>query len=130
MNFDYVINIDDNSTTLFFNVDLLKDYFPNSIVLSYENTEDFLDVFEDKIHAEKKTCLLLLDINMPNQYGFHLIDQLEETYPDLENIYIIMLTSSTLKSDVEKSTRFKNVIAYLEKPLSVVKLRDAIVDLK
>ena len=68
--------------------------------------------------------LLLLDLNMPVKFGYEVLEELEEEIPDMDEFHVIILTSSNLMRDLERSSRFPNVIGYVEKPLTLKKLND------
>jgi response regulator of citrate/malate metabolism len=126
--YDRIILIDDDSTTNFYHKDLLGEIFPNVEIFIFENGSDFLDRLNAEMlngSNELKT-LVLLDINMPGIWGLDLLNNLEEDFDNLEQIDIIMVSSSTLKSDVEKSSRYRSVLGYLEKPLTIEKIKSTL----
>ena len=61
---------------------------------------------------------------MPEKQGSDVVEELEEDADNLNDLDIILLSSSNLKVDVEKSTRFSNIIGFIEKPLTIEKLMD------
>ncbi len=126
MNYDYIIIVDDNPTTVFYSIDVAKDFSPESEIASFQNPLDFLKEFDNIMLLNKPKCLLLLDVNMPEIRGFEMMEDLEENYDAFSEVDVLIVSSSNLKSDQEKATRFANVIGYIEKPISVVKLRNAI----
>ncbi|MGH9345486.1 MAG: response regulator [Terriglobia bacterium] len=69
--------------------------------------------------------LILLDVCMPKMNGFDLVEQIRE-YPDLENITIMMLSSSGLRGDAVRCRELR-VAAYLTKPVGQKELHDAVV---
>ncbi len=121
MNFKTIIIVDDNPTTIFYNQDVVADMFPDVEILTFENPEEFLKVVKLNFEKFNEEALLLLDINMPQLQGFELLAHLEEDIETL-NLNVIMVTSSTLKSDIEKSTRFTNIIGFIEKPINETKI--------
>jgi two-component system nitrate/nitrite response regulator NarL len=66
--------------------------------------------------------LIFLDVNMPIMDGFEFLNAKSESNicPDVP---IVILTSSSRPTDKEKASKFKNVIDYLEKPLSYDKIQ-------
>ncbi len=126
MNYNKIFLIDDNSTTLFYNQDVVSEYSPSSEVISFEDPDEFMRVYKEKYSTEKDPMLLLLDINMPQKLGYELLEELEEVYEDLENLHVLMVTSSNLRNDVEKSSRFLSVLGYIEKPLTVTKINNVL----
>jgi CheY-like chemotaxis protein len=129
MKFDKIILVDDNPTTIFYNTDIISDFDKNAQILSFQNELEFLK-FIDKENKTLKdeNVLLLMDINMPNNTGFEIIAELEENYDTLNNFLTLIVTSSNLKSDYEKATRFQQIKGYIEKPLTVEKLSSVLKD--
>jgi CheY-like chemotaxis protein len=60
--------------------------------------------------------LILLDINMPELDGWEFLEAIQ---PLQKTIFVVMVTSSVDSRDRKKSKTFKQVIDYVEKPLSV-----------
>lgn len=122
--YNRIILIDDDSTTNFYHKDLLGEIFPEVKIFVFENGNDFLDQLNSgklNQYGGLKT-LVLLDINMPDIWGLDLLNNLDEDYENIEYMDVIMVSSSKLKSDVEKSSRYNSVLGYLEKPLNVDKI--------
>lgn len=122
--YDRIILIDDDGTTNFYHKDLLGEIFPEGEIFVFENGNDFLDHLNSgklNQNGDLKT-LVLLDINMPEIWGLDLLNNLDEDYDNIEYMDIIMVSSSKLKSDVEKSSRYNSVLGYLEKPLNIDKI--------
>jgi response regulator of citrate/malate metabolism len=122
--YDRIILIDDDGTTNFYHKDLLGEIFPEGEIFVFENGNDFLDQLNSgklNQNGDLKT-LVLLDINMPEIWGLDLLNNLDEDYDNIEYMDIIMVSSSKLKSDVEKSSRYNSVLGYLEKPLNIDKI--------
>ncbi|MGH9404078.1 MAG: response regulator [Terriglobia bacterium] len=69
--------------------------------------------------------LILLDVCMPSTDGFDVVQQIRE-YRNLENITIMMLSSSGFRGDAMRC-RELGVAAYLTKPVGQRELRDAVV---
>lgn len=116
-----IVIVDDNPTTVFYNRDLLEELYPNSVISSFENATLFVTDVMEKPNKYDEGALILLDINMPDLLGYEVLEKLEEELDELL-MDVIMVTSSNLKSDVEKSTRFNNIIGYIEKPLTEEKI--------
>ena len=122
--YNRIILIDDDRTTNFYHKDLLGEIFPEVKIFVFENGNDFLDQLNSgklNQYGGLKT-LVLLDINMPDIWGLDLLNNLDEDYENIEYMDVIMVSSSKLKSDVEKSSRYNSVLGYLEKPLNVDKI--------
>ncbi|MEZ4722718.1 MAG: response regulator [Flavobacteriales bacterium] len=122
MNFRRIIIIDDDDASLLVNKECVNEMFPNTEIIVYKDSEEFLnDALKSEAWFEEHT-LALLDINMPGYFGYEVLEELEENIDHMENFSAIMVTSSTLKRDLERSTRFSCIIGYIDKPLSVEKL--------
>ena len=52
---------------------------------------------------------------MPEKFGYEVMEELEEEIDNLDELYVLILTSSNLVRDRERSSRFPNVIGYIEK---------------
>lgn len=70
----------------------------------------------------KRPDLVLLDINMPEVDGFEVLNAMKAD-PELSNIPVVMLTSSTADEDVAKSYA-SGASTYIEKPVDDQKLKD------
>jgi len=114
--------LDDNETTNFYHLDVISDSLPGTELLSFTSADAFIEHYKT---AEATRALLLLDINMPDKQGFEVIETLEEAGADLDDLDIIMVSSSNLKIDREKATRYPNVIGFIEKPLTAQNLYNA-----
>lgn len=129
MSFNRVIIVDDNETSVFLNSDVVEEVYPNIEVISFTNSQEFLDAcFGNRIWFEEST-LVLLDINMPGKFGFDVLDELEEELEDLNQMKFLMVTSSTLKRDMECANRYDFMIDFLVKPLNENSLRKALTKL-
>lgn len=71
-----------------------------------------------------KASVIFLDLNMPVKSGFDVLKEIKAT-PAIENIPVVILTTSTSPADIEMS---KNLGAklYIRKPTNVGGLRKAI----
>jgi len=126
MSYKLVFLVDDNPTTIFYNQDVISDFNPEAEIISFENPNDFIKNYGEKYNKSEEAMLLLLDVNMPQKLGYELLEELEENFDDFTNLDVLMVTSSNLKTDLEKSSRFLCVLGYIEKPLTVVKLNKAL----
>jgi CheY-like chemotaxis protein len=124
MKYNTIFLLDDNDTTNFYNKDIITEFEPCCDVLTFVLPSDFLKFYCKNTSFQNSKLLLLLDINMPEKQGFDVVEELEEDSDNLNDLDIILLSSSNLKVDVEKSTRFSNIIGFIEKPLTTEKLMD------
>ncbi len=123
MKYELIVLLDDNDNTLFVNEDILSDYFPGTKIKTFNHPNLFLSAFSELEKTYQRKWLLVLDLNMPEFTGYKLLDHLEESSYSIDNLDVIILTSSNQKIDIEKSEVYMNIIAYLDKPLSEEKLR-------
>lgn len=65
--------------------------------------------------------LILFDLNMPEMNGWHFIEELNQI-SKANNIPTFIFTSSIDPVDIEKSYQFNNVLGYIPKPLTTIKL--------
>lgn len=121
--YKYILILDDNETTIFLHTDLIGDIFPDSEIITYTSSAAF--IISCMAHNEwfENETLLLLDINMPDKFGYDVLEEIEEEIEDLDQLSVLMVTSSNLKRDVERADRFTNIKGYVEKPLDEAKLR-------
>lgn len=124
--FEHILIVDDNETTIFLHQDLAEELFPKAEIHTYTNTDEFLETIQSNSDWQEKATLLLLDINMPDKLGYEVLEEIEEEVDDTEHLSVIMVTSSNLKRDLERSQRFTNIIGYIEKPLTEKKLRQSL----
>lgn len=69
--------------------------------------------------------MIFLDLNMPKYNGFELIDKMsQELHPKIfKQCQFSIVTSSSDPNDIIRSTTYKNVLAYLTKPVEVKDLQ-------
>ena len=121
-----IILVDDNPITLFYNEDVIKEVYPNSDISTYERSADFIKDYSDLKFKVYDSILLFLDLNMPDYLGFEVLEEIEEAVEDISNLSVIILTSSRMKSDVERSKRFVQIKGYIEKPITQEKLKEVL----
>ncbi len=126
MSYNTIFLVDDNPTTTFYNQDVISEYSPNSEVISFENPDEFIETYIKKYADNEEAMLLLLDVNMPQKLGYEVLEELEDKIEDIDNLHVLMVTSSNLRSDLEKSSRYLSVVGYIEKPLTFEKLNKAL----
>ncbi|MBU2997871.1 response regulator [Cellulophaga baltica] len=112
-----ILLVEDDEITNFITTSRLND-------LGFKNVQAVLN---GKLALDYLTTncpdLILLDLNMPVMGGFEFLE-LKNKQGLCENVPIVILTSSSRSSDKDKVTNFTTVIDYLEKPLSVDKIRE------
>lgn len=126
MKYNTIILVDDNPTTIFYHKDVVSEFEPSAEIFSFDNPYKFIDEFKQTFSKSTEPILLLLDINMPEIRGFELIELLEENEEDMSKLDILIVTSSKLNSDLEKASRYPNIIGFIEKPIDIDKLNKAL----
>lgn len=108
--------IDDDQIMLFYLEKIVAQSKLQSTVHMFKNSEEGLDILDKIAHSTNK-ILVLLDINMPVLNGWGFLDNLKGKDYD-KNTQVIIVTSSTTETDKLKSKDYKNVIGFLQKPIS------------
>lgn len=70
-----------------------------------------------------KEFLIFLDINMPKFDGWEFLDMLQ-TSAMKSTVNVVIITSSVNQSDKNKSKTYKEVIGYIEKPVTESMMKD------
>lgn len=121
------IIIDDDETTLFYTNAVIKKFFYYKDVISFKNPGKAIEFFETTFSRNPSPMVVLLDINMPEFSGWDVLDRLQVLPIDIkEKLSVIMVSSSIDTRDKIKATEYALVIGYIEKPLSIKKLKDLI----
>lgn len=118
--------MDDNDTTNFYNLDVIQEFMPQSNIVVFNLTSAFAEHYILNHSSIKEKALLLLDINMPEKQGFELIEELEEQLEDIENLDVLIVSSSSLDTDRSKAAKLASVFGFIEKPLTIEKLTNAL----
>ena len=101
----------------------IKDAAANADIVAFTNP---LKAFEYiSTYNESNNCMniLLLDINMPIWSGWDFADHFEKLEEKIKKSFkIYMLSSSIDNNDKLRALENKNVVAYIEKPLTEEKV--------
>lgn len=125
-NLKEILIIDDNDATNHFHRRLIGKLYPEVNVHLAENGKAGFDYF---VNAEKKPCLIFLDLNMPVMDGFEFLGVLCAYLPAelQQKTNIVILSSSDEDLDKERTKKLYPNISFNPKPLSKDKL-SAIID--
>jgi CheY-like chemotaxis protein len=117
-----VIITDDDPVTIFLHSKIVKFSELSNDPLRFSSGQETLD-YLDKHHEDGKPYLILLDINMPGMNGWQLLDAInQQSYSD--RIYTLMVSSSIDIIDHKRAAAHKQVIGFLEKPITEKAIRE------
>lgn len=118
--------VDDDETYLFITESILKDLSKDLQVDSFMDGGQAIHHIEECIEAGTDLPeLILLDINMPFLDGWGFLTKFKALRPKLsEHIHIIMVTSSNDPRDLERAHEFRELTAYVVKPVFEDKLAE------
>jgi len=121
---NHVLIVDDDETSCFISQKLFELYFHISELKIVRNGRKAIDYLIE--HSTGYPDIIILDINMPIMNGFEFLDYYHH-HGMHGTSKIAMYTSSKLCNDRDRALLYPDVIAYLEKPLTVEKLNTLIV---
>jgi CheY-like chemotaxis protein len=122
MNFKIIIN-DDDPVILFLHKRLVIDNGWDSSPVLLSDGFETLDYLRSNANSGVQ-FVLLMDINMPGMTGWEVLDQIASGY--IDDIHVIIISSSVNSDDHQRASRYDKVIAYLEKPVKAENLREVI----
>jgi CheY-like chemotaxis protein len=126
-----VLLVDDDYISNFLNKLLIRDMNLTDKTFFASNGEEALDfirkncVITEGKEDENTLDLVLLDINMPVMDGFEFLEEYNRIENKRNNIYIVMLTSSSDYKDMQEAKKY-NVAGFLNKPLTEEKINNVI----
>src|SRR5687768_11583574 len=107
--------VDDDEMVIFLHkIAVVESGLTPNPVIAYNGRQalDFINRSENR----ETVFLVLLDINMPELNGWEFLDAIQSVDA---SIYVVMVTSSVDSRDKKKAKSYKQVIEYMEKPLSI-----------
>lgn len=119
-----VFLIDDDSINNYINARLIKRIGISDDLSISLNGKEALVHLRGLLSAKKKCpSLILLDINMPVMDGFEFVEAFQKMeFENMEDVRIVMLTTSENTKDMEKVKNNPKISDYLNKPLTEDKL--------
>lgn len=92
-----------------------------SKIIPFKNGKEALDQLQEVINNnEAIPDIILLDINMPIMDGWEFMEELNNLKPkSLDKIRIYIVSSSIAIEDKTKSKKFKTILGYISKPVTV-----------
>ena len=125
------ITIDDDDATLFMCKVIIQRTFKDMLVTTYSNPELAVEYFQTEFNQQSVETVVLLDINMPQLSGWEVLDYFSMLSSNIrKNIKVIMLSSSIDPSDKQRALAHPLIIDYLEKPLTLATLDQAMNKMK
>lgn len=119
---DIAYIIDDDEIILYLAEKLIRKTNFCTQIEKFSNGEKALDRLKFALQVgENVPDLILFDLNMPSMNGWQFIEELSRI-PRAENIPTFVFTSSIDPADIENSYSYENVLGYIPKPLTTVKL--------
>lgn len=116
--------VDDNKFDRFICDRILNRLLPNLSTREFQTGKEILEfVLSDDYSGEK--LLVLLDLNMPEMNGHEFLEELAKLPEEkTKNVDVMIVTSSSLREDRERSESSSFVKAYLSKPILLKTLQD------
>ncbi len=113
--------IDDDKATNFFNERVANNYgFFKKIITVQSGIEGLDYLMSCHSNNNPKPDLIFLDINMPAMNGWEFLDRfnaLSEEY--IRGIKIVILTTSSEPSDIDKFNKNNSLLDYVNKPINL-----------
>lgn len=117
-----VLNVDDDKMVLFIHEKMMVHAEFSASPKSFEDGYATLNYISEN-KAENKRFVIFLDVNMPKLDGWEFMDELDRLGLT-SYCYIFVVTSSIDQTDKEKADTYKAAVGFVEKPLSINKLKD------
>ncbi|REG81374.1 response regulator [Algoriphagus antarcticus] len=121
--FDTIFLVDDDPINNLINKRLLGKVQITNNIVEFLEAEEVLDKLNDI--DPNQSILIFLDINMPVLNGWEFLGKYQEMYADRSD-KIVILSSSIDYQDRFKAQGFKIVSGFLEKPLTLEKIKSLI----
>lgn len=129
MNKEYCfILIDDVAMNNLLSRYILKNNYPNALVVEFTDPQLGLDYVQKECNTTNNILyIILLDIYMPVTDGWDFLDSFEKFNDDIKkNCAIYVLSSSINKADSDKAKANKYVTGYALKPLTDTIIKDIV----
>lgn len=120
---NFILNIDDDEATNFFNEIILKDRGVAEEIKSMLSAEDALKTLKDLSNNGQMPDLIFLDINMPPMNGWEFLDAYREELPESQPVIIVMLSTSLNPDDRERAESNSLISDFISKPLDHEKIQ-------
>lgn len=113
-----VFLIDDDCVLRLIVERMMRSIDSSLVFIPCENGRVGLEKLNDHFEPAAE-CIILLDLNMPILDGWGFLEEMQASqWSDYPNITLYILSSSTDKSDIERSRQYSIVKKFYNKPLS------------
>ena len=113
-----IVHVDDSRFSLKIAMNFLKQIFKEAEIVSLNDEEEFLKFLEESKLDD--TDIFIIDLMLPKISGEELVKQIKKRYP---NVFVVVL-SSNVQSNVKERLYGCGIDLFIEKPLTLDKLRD------
>jgi CheY-like chemotaxis protein len=110
-----VLIIDDDDIVVFVQRKILQNCEITNSPITFKDPNIALEFLDNEDLSHR--YLILLDINMPGMTGWEFLDELKKK-EIVDNVCVVMVTSSIDATDREKAESYSSVINYIEKPIT------------
>ena len=119
----FFLLIDDDNLANALSAKLIEKIFVNANISVVTKSDATIKILKEDKYAAPD--LIFLDINLGNENGWELLESINDIYReknDKELPKVIILTNSIFEEDRLRTKRYKNIIKYISKPLSITEL--------
>ena len=113
-----ILLVDDDDIFIFLNKSIIEDAGFTGKLDTCNSAKDALRFLSTCNNEDNMPDVILLDIKMPVMDGFEFLEELKKIPLAQEKVKVAMLTSSLSETDKRRSLGYKNVIDFINKPLS------------
>lgn len=120
--------VDDDSIFNFLHTEVIKAVDELAQINLFNSSSEGLDFLQDALEGKREMPhFLFLDIRMPEMDGFEYLDELmKHPIEKFKDLRIYVLSSSLAERDKEKSLTCPIVTGFIEKTLTIEKLKGII----
>ena len=121
----FFLLIDDDNLANALSAKLIEKVFVNANISMVNKSDATIKLLKEDKYADPD--LIFLDINLGNENGWQLLEAINAIYLEKENNElpkVIILTSSIFEEDRLRTRKYKNVIKFKSKPMSVTELNE------
>ncbi|MES2567098.1 MAG: response regulator [Bacteroidota bacterium] len=113
------IVVDDDDINNIICYSAIESIAPNADIQTFNIPEEGFAYVSKQYPTSDKITVLFLDINMPSLSGWGFLDQFEKLEENIKKQFQVhMLSSSLDPNDKRRALANKNVIGFIEKPLT------------